>query len=190
MGIHNPQMLELEKESRLALWRQVSDAVEAFADDLRELAVCRERQPRHRAASHLDAMDPPLHRTQGVSHAAGRGLARLPGDHHQHGATRRCVANRATRQRLAHRQPDAGPVVCFQDATHPEGAARTYLKSLARIVETGGRAWVSMTQLGDDTPALAPASPTFATTSARLASSSRSSNELVAWQGRSAAPAR
>jgi hypothetical protein len=49
---------------------------------------------------------------------------------------------------------------------------------------------VSMTQLGDDTPALAPASPTFATTSARLASSSRSSNELVAWQGRSAAPAR
>lgn len=46
------------------------------------------------------------------------------------------------------------PVVCFQDRSYPEGASRAYLESIARAVETGGRAWVSTTSLGSATPAL------------------------------------
>ncbi len=40
------------------------------------------------------------------------------------------------------------PVVCFQDGTRPEGTSLPFLKSVAKIVESGGRAWVSITSLG------------------------------------------
>jgi len=46
------------------------------------------------------------------------------------------------------------PVVCFQDARHPEGASLPYLKAMADAVVESGAAWVSITSLGPDRPAI------------------------------------
>jgi glutamate/tyrosine decarboxylase-like PLP-dependent enzyme len=46
------------------------------------------------------------------------------------------------------------PVACFQDASHPEGRELSYLKAMAETVVSSGKTWISVTSLGDTTPAL------------------------------------
>ena len=46
------------------------------------------------------------------------------------------------------------PVVCFQDGAHPKGASLDYLVSVAKTVEAGGNAWISIANVGGSTPAL------------------------------------
>jgi len=46
------------------------------------------------------------------------------------------------------------PIVCFTDATHPDGAQREYLEAVAREVVASGQAWISSTLLGGEKPAL------------------------------------
>ncbi|HEY7698750.1 MAG TPA: pyridoxal-dependent decarboxylase, partial [Vicinamibacteria bacterium] len=48
------------------------------------------------------------------------------------------------------------PVVCFQDARHPEGGSLPHLKAMADAVVASGRAWVSITSLGSG-PSARPA---------------------------------
>ena len=46
------------------------------------------------------------------------------------------------------------PVACFQDASRPEGRELSYLKAIAETVVASGKTWISVTSLGDTTPAL------------------------------------
>jgi hypothetical protein len=46
------------------------------------------------------------------------------------------------------------PVVCFQDARHPEGASLSHLRAMADAVVDSGKAWVSITNLGSSLPAI------------------------------------
>ena len=46
------------------------------------------------------------------------------------------------------------PVVCFQDARHPQGATANYLRALAESVVRSGEAWISTTVLGDELHAM------------------------------------
>jgi glutamate/tyrosine decarboxylase-like PLP-dependent enzyme len=55
------------------------------------------------------------------------------------------------------------PVVCFQDARHPEGASLAYLKKMADTVVESGKAWVSVTSLGPHLPAIRACVTSFRT---------------------------
>jgi glutamate/tyrosine decarboxylase-like PLP-dependent enzyme len=55
------------------------------------------------------------------------------------------------------------PVVCFQDARHPDGSSLEYLKSIADRVVESGSAWVSITSLGSDLPAIRACITSFRT---------------------------
>jgi hypothetical protein len=55
------------------------------------------------------------------------------------------------------------PVVCFQDARHPEGSSLSYLKDLADSVVASGSAWVSITSLGGRLPAIRACITSFRT---------------------------
>jgi glutamate/tyrosine decarboxylase-like PLP-dependent enzyme len=55
------------------------------------------------------------------------------------------------------------PVVCFQDARHPDGGSLPYLKALADAVVASGRAWVSVTSLGAEIPAIRACITSFRT---------------------------
>jgi glutamate/tyrosine decarboxylase-like PLP-dependent enzyme len=55
------------------------------------------------------------------------------------------------------------PVVCFQDARHPQGGSLPHLKAMADAVVASGRAWVSVTRLGADVPAIRACITSFRT---------------------------
>jgi glutamate/tyrosine decarboxylase-like PLP-dependent enzyme len=55
------------------------------------------------------------------------------------------------------------PVVCFQDALHSEGGSLAYLEAMADAVVESGRAWVSITRLGADLPAIRACITSFRT---------------------------
>jgi glutamate/tyrosine decarboxylase-like PLP-dependent enzyme len=55
------------------------------------------------------------------------------------------------------------PVVCFQDARHPEGSTLPYLKAMADFVVASGKAWVSITSLGASLPAIRACVTSFRT---------------------------
>ena len=55
------------------------------------------------------------------------------------------------------------PVVCFQDALHPEGATLPYLKAMTDGVVASGKAWVSITSLGSSRPAIRACITSFRT---------------------------
>ncbi len=60
------------------------------------------------------------------------------------------------------------PVVCFQDARHPEGASMPHLKRIADAVVESGEAWVSITSLGSSCPAIRACITSFRTEEADL----------------------
>ena len=55
------------------------------------------------------------------------------------------------------------PVVCFQDARHPEGASLPYLTAMADAVVGSGSAWVSTVILGGRLPAIRACITSFRT---------------------------
>jgi glutamate/tyrosine decarboxylase-like PLP-dependent enzyme len=46
------------------------------------------------------------------------------------------------------------PLVCFIDDSRPDGDTRAYLSAVADYVTASGKAWISVTDLGPETPAL------------------------------------
>ncbi len=63
--------------------------------------------------------------------------------------------------RLVNRTPL--PVVCFQDARHPDGASLPYLKAMADAVVESGAAWISTVSLGARLPAIRACITSFRT---------------------------